>query len=60
MLTIAVSCLREKQEVMLLMRPNDWIISRLGIWQLRVGPDFLHGAGLQLVDESDLAGGMAG
>lgn len=59
-LPIAASCLRDKQEAMLLMRPNDWIISSLGYWQLRVGPDFLHGAALQLVDEADLAGGMAG
>ena len=31
---IAASQLREKQEVMLLMKPSDWVQTRSGFWQL--------------------------
>jgi hypothetical protein len=33
---IAASQLREKQEVMLLMKPSDWVQTRRGFWQLNV------------------------
>jgi hypothetical protein len=35
---IALSRSGEKQEAMLLMKPLDWVRTRLGLWQLRTGP----------------------
>lgn len=35
---IAVSQSGAKQEAMLLMRPLDWVRTKLGLWQLRTGP----------------------
>ena len=56
--SVAISHLREKQEAMLLMQPDDWVSTDLGYWQLRVNPGFRNGAALELVDE-DLFGRMA-
>jgi hypothetical protein len=35
---IALSRSGEKQEAMLLMKPLDWVRTRLGLWQLKTGP----------------------
>jgi hypothetical protein len=48
---IAVSCLRDKQEAMLLMRPSDWVRSSLGIWRLNLAADLRHGAVLELLED---------
>jgi len=57
---IAVSDLREKQEAMLLMNPQDWVSTALGYWQLQVSPGFRYGAALQLVTDDVLSEGIAG
>lgn len=57
---IAVSDLREKQEVMLLMNPQDWVSTALGYWQLQVSSGFRYGAALQLVTDDVLSEGIAG
>src|ERR1035441_6495056 len=51
---IAVSNIGERQEAMLLMKAGDWVRSTLGIWQLRVAPNLLHGASLELLEEAAL------
>jgi len=45
---IAASQLRQVQEVMLLMKPGDWIRSLFGVWQLVVSSDAKFGATLEL------------
>lgn len=47
---IAASRLREKQEIMLLMQPGDWIETNLGRWYLLPVPALQTGAALQLAD----------
>jgi len=39
---------------MLLMKAGDWVRSTLGIWQLRVAPNLLHGASLELIEDAAL------
>jgi len=51
---IAVSHIGEKQEAMLLMKAGDWVRSALGVWQLTVAPNLLHGASLQLLEDAVL------
>jgi hypothetical protein len=51
---IAVSHIGERQEAMLLMKAGDWVRSTLGIWQLRVAPNLVHGASLQLLEDAVL------
>jgi hypothetical protein len=51
---IAVSHIGERQEAMLLMKAGDWVRSTLGIWQLRVAPNLLHGASLELLEDAAL------
>ena len=48
---IAVSHLRDKQEAMLLMEPLAWVRSTLGVWQLKTGPTWPQGAGLELLED---------
>ena len=43
---------------MLLMKAGDWVRSTLGIWQLRVAPNLLHGASLELLE--DASAGLKG
>jgi hypothetical protein len=50
-LPIAISCLRQKQEAVLLMRPADWVKSSLGFWQLHIMPSLRGGAPLVLLEE---------
>ena len=35
---VAASQLRERQEIMLLMRADDWLLTSRGLWQLRITP----------------------
>lgn len=51
---IAVSCLGDKQEAMLLMKPLDFVRSSLGIWQLKAAVDVRHCASLELLEEQML------
>jgi hypothetical protein len=51
---IAVSHIGERQEALLLMQAGDWVRSILGIWQLRVAPNLLHGASLELLEDAAL------
>lgn len=46
---IAASQSDTKQEAMLLMRPLDWLRTRLGLWQLTTGPLVSHSR-LELVE----------
>jgi hypothetical protein len=46
---IALSRSGEKQEAMLLMKPLDWVRTRLGLWQLKTGP-LAHYQSLELVE----------
>jgi hypothetical protein len=48
---ISISQLRDRQEVLLLMEPEDWVRSGLGIWRLAVRPSLPNGASLQLAEE---------
>jgi len=48
---IAVSCLGEKQEAIVLMKPLSYVRSSLGVWQLRVEPNERYGASLELLEE---------
>jgi hypothetical protein len=50
---IAVSHLREKQEALLLMKPNDWVSSNLGRWQLRITTQLEAGAILELAEDGE-------
>lgn len=52
---IAASQLREKQEVMLLMKPSDWVQTRSGFWQLSVPAGMLERAQLTRVGGLSLA-----
>jgi hypothetical protein len=47
---IAASRLREKQEIMLLMRVGDWVETNLGRWCLTEVSDLQIGAALQLTE----------
>jgi hypothetical protein len=51
---IAVSCLGDKQEAMLLMKPLAYVRSSLGIWQLKATVDVLHCPSLELLEEQML------
>jgi hypothetical protein len=51
---IAVSCLGDKQEALLLMEPAAYLSSSLGIWQLKMGDDVPNGASLELLEEQVL------
>jgi hypothetical protein len=51
---IAVSCLGDKQEAMVLMKPAACVRSSLGIWQLKMGVDVPQGASLELLEEQML------
>ncbi len=46
---IAASQLRQMQEVMLLMKPGDWVRTACGVWQLSVPVPSTFGAGLTLL-----------
>jgi len=48
---ISISQLRDRQEALLLMEPEDWIRSALGIWRVVVRPSLPNGASLQLAEE---------
>jgi len=50
----AVSCLGDKQEAILLMKPLDFVRSSLGIWQLKAAVDVPHCASLELLEEQML------
>jgi hypothetical protein len=45
---IAASQLRQVQEVLLLMRPGDWVRTNLGFWQLAVSDSALSSAQISL------------
>ena len=51
---IAVSQLREKQEVMLLMAPGDWVRTSCGFWQLTTKDNPRVGMALELIGEQDV------
>jgi hypothetical protein len=51
---IAASHLRDRQEVMLLMKVNGWVASDIGIWMLHLNPELSAGALLQLTDGTQL------
>jgi hypothetical protein len=51
---IAVSCLGDKQEAILLMKPLGYVRSSLGIWQLKAAVDVPHCASLELLEEQML------
>ena len=51
---IAVSCLGDKQEAMLLIRPVDFVRSSLGIWQLKARVDVPRCPSLELLGEQTL------
>lgn len=51
MIPIAVSCLGDKQEALLLMEPAAYLSSSLGIWQLKMGDDVPHCPSLELLEE---------
>jgi len=53
---IAASQLREKQEVMLLMKPGDWVRTNCGFWQLTTTPNGPVGIALELTGEQVSAG----
>lgn len=53
---IAVSQLREKQEVMLLMRPGDWVRTSCGFWQLTAKDNRGVGIALELTGDDTLIG----
>jgi hypothetical protein len=46
---IALSRSGEKQEAMLLMKPLDWLRTRLGLWQLKTRP-LAHYQSLELIE----------
>ena len=46
---IAISQLRQVQEVMLLMKPGDWVETSCGVWQLAVSNQSRFGVGLTLL-----------
>jgi hypothetical protein len=48
---ISVSQMRDRQEALLLMEPEDWVRSALGIWRLITRSNLPNGASLQLVEE---------
>ena len=48
---ISISQLRDRQEVLLLMEPEDWVRSSLGLWRMVVRPNLPNGASLQLAEE---------
>jgi hypothetical protein len=48
---ISISQLRDRQEALLLMAPEDWVQSALGIWRMVVRPNLPNGASLQLAEE---------
>lgn len=48
---ISISQLRDRQEALLLMEPEDWVRSALGIWRLVTRPNLPNGASLQLAEE---------
>jgi hypothetical protein len=48
---ISISQLRDRQEVLLLMEPEDWVRSALGFWRMVVRPNLPNGASLQLAEE---------
>ena len=50
---IAASHLRERQEVMLLMRMGDWVETTVGRWCLTPAEQLSIGVALQLSDKSD-------
>lgn len=52
---IAASQLREMQEVMLLMKPGDWIQTSTGFWQLTVTSDLHETSGLVRIGDQILA-----
>jgi hypothetical protein len=47
---IAASQLRQNQEILLLMKPGDWVRTTCGIWQLSVPDSCKFGAGLSQLD----------
>jgi hypothetical protein len=47
---VAFSHLRDRQEAMLLIKPNGWVASNLGCWRLTVTSQLAAGALLQLED----------
>ena len=47
---ISVSELRNRQEVLILMRPGAWVRTSIGLWKLVIQPDTLNGASLQLAE----------
>jgi hypothetical protein len=51
---IAVSCLGDKQEAMLLMKPLGYVRSSLGVWQLKATVDLHHCPALKLLEEQML------
>jgi hypothetical protein len=51
--TVAASESGEKQEVMLLMRPFDWLRTTLGVWQLKVERSRPHGAAVELLEDGE-------
>jgi hypothetical protein len=48
---ISISQLRDRQEVLLLIGPGDWVRSALGLWRMVVRPSLPNGASLQLAEE---------
>lgn len=52
---IAVSQWRARQEAMLLMKPLDWVRTRLGLWQLKTNSVGSHSTCLELLE-----GGVVG
>ncbi|MGD0466751.1 MAG: hypothetical protein ABSA54_00090 [Terriglobales bacterium] len=48
---ISISQLRDRQEALLLMGPEAWLRSALGLWRLVVRPSLQNGASLQLAEE---------
>jgi len=48
---ISISQLRDRQEGLLLMEPEDWVRSALGIWRLVTRPNLPNLASLQLAEE---------
>ena len=49
--TIATSQLRQNQEILLLMKPGDWVQTMCGTWQLSVPHPCRLGAGLSLLED---------
>jgi len=48
---ISISQLRDRQEALLLMEPEDWVRSALGIWRLVMRQTLPNGASLQLAED---------